>query len=476
MQFIRFGSLSLKKFIQRQQPLTISLVSFLLMLAVVTTIGLVGGNHIVAYLQKQLMEHGLGHNREVIQGILPLLERPLEDGVAPERVVEEFQRFVAHAGPFGVRLFLIDRRQRSVIADSGGARELPYSLDGLLDTEARALDGTVVRDVGEWSGPAWRLTREGAVKLMLFQPVGVDAGEWTLGVSSDFSELLNFMDELHLHLDSVLLFTYGLIGLLGFLMLRWVGRRYESGLEEQIRLRTGELETAHQRLLEQARLATIGQTASVLAHEMRNPLASMKLALSGLLRAERMGERERQRLDLVLGEVDRLDDMLSETLDYVRPVVREGTPASLDVLLDEVLELEGPFLREQGIELQRIRCPECPPLLMDRPKMRQVLLNLLKNAREASPPGSVVKVALQQREGEVELSIANGGGPLPDEVREHAFDFFFTTRARGTGLGLGLVKRVVEEHGGEVALEGEGEWIRVRVRLPCGADPRASDG
>lgn len=466
----------LKKFIQRQQPLTISLVSFLLMLAVVTSIGLLGGNHIVAYLQKQLMEHGLGHNQEVIDGILPLLERPLEDGARPDEVVQEFQRFIVHAGPFGVRLFLIDRASNRVIADSSPERGLPYPLHDFVDTEARQLNGTTIRDLGRWEGPAWRLTREGAIKLMLLQPVAAGTGEWTLGVSSDFSELLDFMDELHLHLDSVLLLSYGFIGLLGFLTLRWVGRRYESGLEEKIHLRTNELEAAHRKLLEQTRLATIGQTASVLAHEMRNPLASMKLALSGLLRSDCFGGRERQRLELVLGEVDRLDGMLSETLDYVRPVVKEETPASLDELLDLVLELEEPFLLEKGIELQRLRCPECCRLRMDRQKVRQVLLNLVKNAREASPAQSPIRVSLRQQGEGVELSIANRGEPLSDEVVEHAFDFFFTTKARGTGLGLGLVKRVVEAHGGEVSLQREGEWIVVRTWLPCDTNTRQRDG
>lgn len=458
--------MSLKEFIRHQKPLTVSLISFLLMLAIVITIGLAGGSHIIRYLQVQLMEHGIMHNEDVIEGMRPLLERALQVGKPVDQVVSDFQSFIEHAEPFGVRLFLIDRKGDLVIADSAAVERLPFAVDKLLGTPARQLDGTPITDLGRWRGAAWRVTPAGTIELLSLR--NMDAGDvhWTLGVSSDLSELLSFMDELHLHLDTVLLITYGLIGLLGFLVLRWVGRRYESSLEEQVIERTDELEAIHRKLLEQARLATIGQTASVLAHEMRNPLASMKLALSGVSRSQDLSERERQRVELVLGEVDRLETLLSETLEYVRPVEKDEQPVSLDDLLDEVLELEQPLLRERRIRLQRQRCDDCPPLRLDSHKMKQVLLNLLKNAREASPEGGAITLSLKREPLGVLLEIRNRGEPLDQDVLEHAFDFFYTTKARGTGLGLGLVKRVVEEHRGKVTLRSEEAGATVEIRLP----------
>ena len=458
--------MSLKAFIRRQKPLTISLISFLLMLAIVVTIGLAGGNHIIRYLQVQLMEHGIMHNEEVIDGMLPLLERALEDGRPEARVVQDFQSFIEHSEPFGVRLFLIDRRNDLVIADSAAREGLPYPVDRLLGTPAHQLDGSPIADLGQWLGAAWRLTPDNSIELLSLRAIGVDGVSWTLGVSSDLSELLSFMDELHLHLDTVLLITYGLIGLLGFGVLRWVGRRYESSLEEQVIERTDELEAVHRKLLEQARLATIGQTASVLAHEMRNPLASMKLALSGVGRSKCLSERERQRVELVLGEVDRLETLLSETLEYVRPVEKDPQPVSLDELLDQVLELEAPLLHQRAIELERKRCQACPALRLDSHKMKQVLLNLVKNAREASPDGGRIEIALSADGQGIRLQVHNQGPPPDPEVLEHAFDFFYTTKARGTGLGLGLVKRVVEEHGGTVELQGMENGVTVVIRLP----------
>ena len=457
----------MKKFIQRQRPSTVSLVSFLLMLVVVTGVGLLGGNHVIAYLQRQLMEHGLSHNQAVIDGVMPLLVKPLEAGASPAEVVEGFRPIAAHAGPFGVRLFLIDVAQGRVLADSSPPEPPPYPLGRLAEGKVKRLDGVAIDDLARWVGPAWRTAKNGDLELMSFHPVSAGGVAWTLGVERDFGTLLRFMEELHLHLDWVLLLSHGLIGVLGFVTLRWVGRRYEAGLETQIRLRTEALEAAHRKLLDQARLVTIGQTASVLAHEMRNPLASMKLALSGVLRAQGLDERGRRRLELVLGEVDRLDDLLGEILDYVKPVEKDERPASLDELLDLVLELEKPFLQEKGILLQRRRCPRCCRLRMDRRKMKQVLLNLVKNAREASPPRAPIRIALEQRGERLVLCLVNGGEPPSEEVLAHAFDFFFTTKARGTGLGLGLVKRVVEAHGGEVALSAADGWIEVRLELPC---------
>lgn len=99
--------------------------------------------------------------------------------------------------------------------------------------------------------------------------------------------------------------------------------------------------------------------------------------------------------------------------------------------------------------------------------MHQVILNLVKNAVEASPAGSVIDVSLQQERGQLRLDIANEGTPLDGEILKRAFEPFYTTKSRGTGLGLGLVKRVVEEHGGSVELNSlDKSTARVTVYLP----------
>ena len=458
--------MGLRQWLARQTPLTISLLSFLLMLAIVMVIGLAGGNHIIRFLQQELLDHGLHHNEEVLDTLAPMVTQALADGHPRDDLLRQFQLFSETAGVFGARLFLFDRDRRRVLADSRAPRPLPYPVAVLFDGPLQAADGRLVDDPVAWQGAGWRRRGDGTVALISIRRLNMGDPPWSLGVSSDPGTLMAMMNQLHLHLDLVLLVTYGLIGILGFLVLRWVGRRYEQGLEAQVAARTRELEAAHQKLLDQERLATIGRTAAVMAHEMRNPLASIKLVLSGLGRDAGLDERQRRRLALVDGEVDRLEALLSDILDYARPVKAGDQPVHLDELLDQVLELEAPLLEARGLRVVRNRCERCPQLRLDRDKMRQALLNLVKNAREGAPEGSELRIELSQMPSGQRLLIVNQGGPLPEEVLAHAFDFFFTTRAKGTGLGLGLVKRVVEAHGGRVTLSSRGSEVVARVELP----------
>jgi signal transduction histidine kinase len=169
--------------------------------------------------------------------------------------------------------------------------------------------------------------------------------------------------------------------------------------------------------------------------------------------------------------VDRLDALLSETLDYVRPIKLSTKPVVLDRLLTQVIHRQKPLLDERGLTVRREACVGCVAVRLDEEKIHQVLLNLLKNAIEASPPGGEIRIRAFRDGTDTVLEIGNGGEAIDGETLEHAFEPFYTTKPRGSGLGLGLVKRVIEEHGGSVALASDPEsGTTVTLRLPAGGD------
>ncbi len=436
---------------------------------VVAGIGLTGTSYVVSYLRDRLTVHGIEHDRAIVASLQSLLDSELR---AEERTPTVLQRFAEKYGAFGYRIFILDVFRKELVADSGEKGGLPKPVAsswlGSLVPLERSGDTRPLQD-----GGAATATDAMGRPLLLWIALGKSSpapeGASTIGVASDPTTLASFLGDLHWHLDGIMVLTYLLIGILGLFSVRGTGRAYERRLESQVRERTRALESAHAQILRRERLATIGQTASVLAHEMRNPLASIKLALSGVKGSDCLAERERRRVELVVGEVDRLDSLLSQTLDYARPIQLSSDPVVLDDLLTQVLHREEPLLSRREVCVRREYCRDCTAIRLDEDKMHQALLNLLKNALEATPPGGEIGMRLYRDGAEAVLEIANGGEPLSEETLARAFDPFFTTKPKGSGLGLGLVKRVVEEHGGTVALTSNrlsGTHVSVRLPMP----------
>lgn len=416
---------------------------------VVAGVGLTGTGYVIDFLHERMTEHGLEHNREVSKRLGPLISSELAESQG--RPHEQLSQAVDLYGSFGYRVFVITEKGQ-LLADSRSNDDLPRDISNswLADLSLPVSSGVQIS-----SGPAHATGEDQHPLLIWLDEISIastDESVFFLGVASDQHKVNDFLGELHWNIDAVLLGTYVLIGLVGVFAMRAIGRAYERRLEAQLQKRTKELEEAHEDILTKTRLATIGQTASVLAHEMRNPLASIKLALSGVTHRDSLPERSRHRVELVKGEVDRLDSLLSQTLDYARPVKIFYQPIRIALLLSKVIDHQQPLLEKHGLGVRRIQCEECGLVSLDEEKIYQALLNVLKNAIEASPKGSEILVRSSSGEdGMLVILIANKGTPPSAETLNHAFDIFYTTKPRGSGLGLGLVKRIVEEHGGNVA-------------------------
>jgi len=231
-----------------------------------------------------------------------------------------------------------------------------------------------------------------------------------------------------------------------------------------------------ERLLRSERLAVIGKMASFIAHEVRNPLSSIGLNTE-VLQEEALErgapESETKLLAAILQEVDRLKDVTEQYLQFARMPSAERIRFRVGELIDAFLTLQQPELEREGIEVSR-DVEEWLQVSVDVGQLRQALVNLVANAVEALRDRPVKRIILGARkagDGWAEISVADTGAGIPDDVRDRVTEPFFTTRRGGTGLGLAICQEIAEKHGGELRIESvPGEGTRVTLRLPVKDD------
>ncbi|HUJ27662.1 MAG TPA: ATP-binding protein [Myxococcales bacterium] len=223
------------------------------------------------------------------------------------------------------------------------------------------------------------------------------------------------------------------------------------------------------------RLAVVGGLAAGLAHEIRNPLASMCGSIEVLGGSPHLSEQERKLMRVVLGESQRLEQLVKEFLSFARPASPELTALPGARAVAETVELFKPEAAGRGIEVET-SADESLMVRADARQFRQVLWNLLGNAADATPSGGRVQVRLARANGHALLEVADSGEGISQEDLGRIFDPFFTTKERGTGLGLAIVHRIVEAHGGELSVRsepGKGSTFRVALPLASGLGTQA---
>jgi signal transduction histidine kinase len=225
------------------------------------------------------------------------------------------------------------------------------------------------------------------------------------------------------------------------------------------------------------RLAAAGRIAAQITHEIRNPLNSIGLnaeLLTEEIAPGPQGREARQLVAAITREVDRLHGVTEEYLRFSR--LPRATLAATDPneILSGLLDFVGPELAAAGVEVRRELSPDLPSVRGDEGLLRSVFLNLLRNSREAMPRGGTVWVSTRRAgDGGVEIQVRDTGGGIPSDDLPRIFDPFYSTKERGTGLGLAFAQQVVKEHGGSIRCDSApGQGTTFTVRLPGGpAEP-----
>jgi signal transduction histidine kinase len=207
-------------------------------------------------------------------------------------------------------------------------------------------------------------------------------------------------------------------------------------------------------------LATLGQVAAGIAHEIRNPLVGIGSTASLLLEDFAEGDSRWNDLTIILKETRRLDRIVNQIVDYARP--RDFLPVTfqLEDLLKESLQVLSKPLQEKAIQVSHHYPDDLSALQADRDQLKQVMLNILQNAIEAMPCSGTLRVSIREEPYEhepgVRLKVEDSGKGIDPNVLSRIFEPFFTTgKHRGTGLGLAICRNIVEAHGGEIHAESQ---------------------
>ncbi len=223
-------------------------------------------------------------------------------------------------------------------------------------------------------------------------------------------------------------------------------------------------------LLDQEHLARLGKAAATIAHEVKNPLSSIKTLAQLMKEDPEVANRYARDLNYMIKEVDRLNGSVQQLLSFARPPREIKT----DINLSEVLETTARVLGQQDNNGVRVEFLPGPALLLSESNpdlIDQIVLNLLLNAIQASDPGGVVQVGYEMGDdGRASIFVDDNGPGIPPELRERIFEPFYTTKQKGTGLGLAIVKKNVTRLRGEIELESpvrSGRGTRIRVIFPA---------
>jgi signal transduction histidine kinase len=227
------------------------------------------------------------------------------------------------------------------------------------------------------------------------------------------------------------------------------------------------LRRAQADIVARTRLATMGQIAANITHEIRNPLEAMSGAVEILSSEPKLNDDSRESVAILREEIRNLDDYLNQYLEFARPMPVKPVSTNINMLVEDCLVLLRPLLRKKQVQLYTELANGLPSCRLDVNQLKRVIVNIVLNSIEAIPDQGTLRVCTKSRTGGVEIAVKDDGEGIREEDLPRVFDPYFTTKNSGSGLGLPLSKMIIEQHDGTILIESRlGEGSVVTISLP----------
>jgi signal transduction histidine kinase len=238
--------------------------------------------------------------------------------------------------------------------------------------------------------------------------------------------------------------------------------------EAIIQQRTQEQLSLKEKLAQSERLSSLGEMIAGISHEIRNPLGIIRSSAELLKKKVAQFDPSNSIPDIIVEESSRLNLIITDFLNFAKPRLPYRTTCRLDDILEKNIVYISPQIQDQGYIIIKDFAPYLPDVQADPDMLYQAFLNLFMNAIQAMPDGGKILVGIQAAVNIITIHIEDDGPGVPEDLLEKIWDPFFTTKEKGTGLGLGIVRNIIESHNGRIRIENrkEGTGIRVVVELP----------
>jgi signal transduction histidine kinase len=327
----------------------------------------------------------------------------------------------------------------------------------------------------DWYLSGWHRGFHGEVKkLIAYAPARLAGSQnppvvWSVAVAAPVEEVEGLIARATRR-EMFMVAAFQVVVFLGLVVTMYFGIRWSASLKSEVEARTAELREARdkiklnlkelletqERLIRSERFAAVGEAAAHISHEIRNPLMLIGGFARQVRRALPEGGKEAKQLSLVEDEAKRLESMLEEVRDFTRPSVPRMVLQDLNATVWETVMLMEGELSKQGVVIRANLDKSLPLVAHDPSQIRQVIINLIKNAAEAMANGGLVVVTSRLNGETLEVEVRDNGPGLTQEQAKMIFNPFYTTKERGTGLGLPVCYRILHDHGGDIRVDSPG--------------------